>query len=106
MGAILRMATDRNLSQWARGATGAAPAAPSDAAAAAPPGAARAHRLRFRSVAIRKIAPIGHPVLRQRAREVSVEELRDPATQRLIDDLIDTMRRSEEHTSELQSRRD
>jgi peptide deformylase len=43
-------------------------------------------------VAIRKIAPIGHPVLRQRAREVSVEELRDPATQRLIDDLIDTMR--------------
>jgi len=41
---------------------------------------------------IRKVAAIGHPVLRQRAREVSAEELRDPATQRLIDDLIDTMR--------------
>jgi peptide deformylase len=43
-------------------------------------------------VTVRKIASIGHPVLRRRAREVSVEELRDPATQRLIDDLIDTMR--------------
>ena len=41
---------------------------------------------------IRKIAQIGHPVLRQLAREVSADELRDPATQRLIDDLIDTMR--------------
>ena len=41
---------------------------------------------------IRKIAPIGHPVLRRPAREISVEELADPATQRLIDDLIDTMR--------------
>jgi peptide deformylase len=43
-------------------------------------------------VAIRKVAPIGHPALRARAREVAVEELRDPAVQRLIDDLIDTMR--------------
>jgi peptide deformylase len=41
---------------------------------------------------IRKIAAIGHPVLRQPARTVSVEELRDPAMQRLIDDMIDTMR--------------
>jgi peptide deformylase len=43
-------------------------------------------------VVVRKIASIGHPVLRRRAREVSLDELRDPATQRLIDDLIDTMR--------------
>jgi peptide deformylase len=43
-------------------------------------------------VAIRKIAPIGHPVLRRPAREVTAGELRDPATQRLIDDLIETMR--------------
>ena len=41
---------------------------------------------------IRPIATIGHPVLRQPAREVSVEELASAETQRLIDDLIDTMR--------------
>jgi peptide deformylase len=45
-----------------------------------------------RVVTIRKIAAVGHPVLRQLAREVSPTELADPATQRLIDDLIDTMR--------------
>ena len=43
-------------------------------------------------MAIRKIAQIGHPVLRQRAREVSREELASPATQQFIDDLIETMR--------------
>jgi peptide deformylase len=43
-------------------------------------------------VTIRKIAMIGHPVLRQRAREVSSDELASPELQRLIDDLIDTMR--------------
>jgi peptide deformylase len=43
-------------------------------------------------VAIRKIAPIGHPVLRTPTRLVSAAELAEPATQRLIDDLIDTMR--------------
>jgi len=43
-------------------------------------------------VAIRKIAPIGHPVLRAPTRPVTPDELADPATQRLIDDLIDTMR--------------
>jgi peptide deformylase len=41
---------------------------------------------------IRKIAQIGHPVLRQRAREVSAEELRGPEMQRFVDDLIETMR--------------
>lgn len=39
-----------------------------------------------------KIAQIGHPVLRQRARELSREELASPETQRFIDDLIETMR--------------
>lgn len=39
-----------------------------------------------------KIAQIGHPVLRQRARELSREELAAPKTQRFIDDLIETMR--------------
>jgi peptide deformylase len=43
-------------------------------------------------MAIRKIAQIGHPVLRQRAREVTLEELRSPATQQFIDDLVETMR--------------
>ena len=43
-------------------------------------------------MAIRKIVPIGHPVLRRRAREVSAAELGEPATRRLIDDLVETMR--------------
>jgi peptide deformylase len=43
-------------------------------------------------VTIRKIATVGHPVLRQRAREVSSEELASPAMQAFIDDLIETMR--------------
>ena len=38
------------------------------------------------------IVTVGDPVLRRRAREVTPEELREPATQRLIDDMIDTMR--------------
>lgn len=41
---------------------------------------------------LRKIAQIGHPVLRQRARELTREELASPETQRFIDDLIETMR--------------
>ena len=41
---------------------------------------------------IRPIVTIGHPVLREPTRRVTVEELRSPAIQRLIDDLIDTMR--------------
>ena len=43
-------------------------------------------------MAIRKIAHIGHPVLRQVAREVTREELATPAMQQFIDDLIETMR--------------
>ena len=43
-------------------------------------------------MAIRKIASIGHPVLRQPARPVPREELASPATQEFIDDLIETMR--------------
>lgn len=40
---------------------------------------------------IRKIVQIGHPVLRQVAREVSREELASAAMQTFIDDLIATM---------------
>ncbi len=43
-------------------------------------------------MALRKIATLGHPVLRQTARKLSREELLLPATQRFIDDLIETMR--------------
>src|SRR5690349_654937 len=45
-----------------------------------------------RRMAIRKIAQIGHPVLRQKARELTRAELAAPATQEFIDDLIETMR--------------
>ena len=43
-------------------------------------------------MAIRKIASIGHPVLRERARELSPDELASAQSQALIDDLIETMR--------------
>ena len=43
-------------------------------------------------MAIRKIASIGHPVLRERARSITREELASPAIQSFIDDLVDTMR--------------
>ena len=43
-------------------------------------------------VPIRKIATIGHPILRQVAREITRDELRSPDMQRFIDDLIETMR--------------
>lgn len=42
-------------------------------------------------MAVRPIAQIGAPVLRQRAREVTRAELASPELQALIDDLIDTM---------------
>ncbi len=38
------------------------------------------------------IVTVGDPVLRERAREVTPEELAQPETQRFIDDLIHTMR--------------
>jgi len=43
-------------------------------------------------MSLRKIAQIGHPVLRQQARELSSEELATPTMQTFIDDLIETMR--------------
>jgi len=41
---------------------------------------------------ILKIATLGEPVLRQRSRELTLDELKAPATQAFIDDLIATMR--------------
>ncbi len=39
-----------------------------------------------------QIAKLGNPILRKVAEAVTVDELLEPATQRLIDDMIETMR--------------
>lgn len=41
---------------------------------------------------VREIVTVGHPVLRQRTREVTSEELASAEVQEFIDDLIETMR--------------
>ena len=43
-------------------------------------------------MSILKVAQMGHPILRQKARALEKHELRSPALQQLIDDMIDTMR--------------
>ncbi len=43
-------------------------------------------------MAILKVARLGHPVLRQPAEPVPLDEIRSPETQRLIDDMVETMR--------------
>ena len=43
-------------------------------------------------MSVRQIVEIGHPVLRERAREVTSEELGWEAVQSLIDDMVETMR--------------
>jgi peptide deformylase len=45
----------------------------------------------FDVMAILKVARLGHPVLRERARPVSPDALRSAEVQRLIDDMIETM---------------
>ena len=49
-------------------------------------------------MSILKVARMGHPVLRAKARALDRQEIKSPAIQTLIDDLIDTMTeyRSEE----------
>jgi peptide deformylase len=42
-------------------------------------------------MSILKVARMGHPVLRTRARELDPTEVRTPAFQKLIDDMIETM---------------
>ena len=43
-------------------------------------------------MAARDILHVGNPLLRQRSREITLDELTSPEVQQLIDDLIDTMR--------------
>src|SRR5947208_17037040 len=43
-------------------------------------------------MAILKVARLGHPILRQAAKPVPPDEIRSPEVQRLIDDMIETMR--------------
>ena len=42
-------------------------------------------------MSILKVARMGHPVLRERARPVEMSELKDPLFQKLIDDMVETM---------------
>ena len=42
-------------------------------------------------MSILKVARMGHPVLRERARALDKSDLRNPLLQKLIDDMIDTM---------------
>jgi peptide deformylase len=42
-------------------------------------------------MSILKVARMGHPMLRERARPVDKSEFRDPLFQKLIDDMVDTM---------------
>ena len=46
-------------------------------------------------MSVLEIATIGHPVLREPARELAVEELATPEIQVFIDDLIETMRHAQ-----------
>lgn len=41
---------------------------------------------------VRPIVTVGHPVLRERARDLTLDELASPEVQSFIDDLVDTMR--------------
>jgi peptide deformylase len=43
-------------------------------------------------MSVREIVTVGHPVLRERARDLTLDELATPETQAFINDLIDTMR--------------
>jgi len=43
-------------------------------------------------MAILKVARLGHPVLRQKSLPVPVEDIRSSEIQRLIDDMVETMR--------------
>src|SRR3989338_538884 len=42
-------------------------------------------------MSILKTSKLGNPILRQIAKEVSLSELKNPATQKLIDDMVETM---------------
>lgn len=42
-------------------------------------------------MAILKVARMGHPVLRQKARDLTAAEIRSPEIQRLIEDMVETM---------------
>ena len=43
-------------------------------------------------MSILKIARMGHPVLRERARELTKEEILSPETRRLVDDMVETLK--------------
>src|SRR6185437_10908361 len=49
-------------------------------------------RPQVETMAILKVARLGHPVLRKVAEPIPIREIRPPETQRLIDDMVETMR--------------
>src|SRR6266851_1255498 len=58
----------------------------------ASPRACATIRPRGHPMAILKVARLGHPVLRQLAAPVPIEQISSAETQRLIDDMVETMR--------------
>ena len=46
---------------------------------------------RLVETAVRKVVRLGHPVLRAKARALAAEEIRDPAVQRLIEEMAASM---------------
>jgi peptide deformylase len=42
-------------------------------------------------MAIRKIARMGHPILRKKARELTLKEIQSPDFERLLEDMVETM---------------
>jgi len=43
-------------------------------------------------MSILKVTPLGHPVLRKVTEKISVKELKTPAMQKFIDDMVETMK--------------
>jgi peptide deformylase len=46
---------------------------------------------KIRAMAILKVARLGHPVLREKCRDLSPKEIRSPEVKRLVQDMFDTM---------------
>lgn len=55
---------------------------------------ARAHTINYYAGAPLEIIKIGHPTLAMVAEEIPLEDIKDKKTQKLIDDMIETMKRA------------
>ena len=43
-------------------------------------------------MSILKVTRLGHPVLRQVAKDISIKDLKSPTMQKFIDDMVETMK--------------